>query len=306
MLVRSCNTPMVATRFRRRSAAACRCGAASLLLALTLFPLAGPGRAQSGTGTSGTSRSQRPTVSVPDFKNTVTPSTWWWQGPVATDLASALANELQATGEVQVVERQNVGAVLSEQEMTELGLVRKGPNAARKGQMTGARYIVLGTVTSFDSTVGSKGSSSNFGLLGFGNNSQQLETQDYVAIDVRIVDSTTGEVVGSRTVEGRSTNVAGARQQGVNLLPAAAGALLLFPNMGRTGQVLTGAAGTLNFGNSSSEMQRTPPAKALRAALIDASQYVACVLAPRDNCLARFAALDQQRRQRTGGVLQLE
>lgn len=297
---------MVVTRFRRRSAAAGRCGAASLLLALALLPLAGPGLAQSGYGSSGTSRGQRPTVSVPDFKNTVTPSTWWWQGPVATDLASALANELQATGEVQVVERRNVGAVLSEQEMTELGLVRKGPNAARKGQMTGARYIVLGTVTSFDSTVGSKGSSSNFGLLGFGNRQQQLETQDYVAIDVRVVDSTTGEVVGSRTVEGRSTNVAGARQQGVNLLPAAAGALLLFPNMGRTGQVLTGAAGTLNFGNSSSEMQRTPPAKALRAALIDASQYVACVLAPRDNCLARFAALDQQRRQRTGGVLQLE
>ena len=76
--------------------------------------------------------------------------------------------------------------------------------------------------------------------------------------------------------------------------------------MGRTGQVLTGAAGTLNFGNNSSEMQRTPPAKALRAALIDASQYVACVLSPRDNCLERYAMLDQQRRERTGSVLRLE
>jgi curli biogenesis system outer membrane secretion channel CsgG len=133
-----------------------------------------------------------PTVSVPDFKNSVSQPTWWWQGPVATDLAHALANELQATGELQVVERQNVSAVLSEQEMAELGLVRKGPNAARKGQLTGARYIVLGTVTSFDTRVGEKGSSSNFGLLGFGNNKQQLETQDYVAIDVRVVDSTTG------------------------------------------------------------------------------------------------------------------
>jgi curli biogenesis system outer membrane secretion channel CsgG len=245
-------------------------------------------------------------VSVPDFKNTVTPSTWWWQGPVATDLAHALANELQATGELKVVERQNVGAVLSEQEMAELGLVRKGPNAARKGQLTGARYIVLGTVTSYDSAVSEKGSTSNFGLLGFGNNKQQLETKDYVAIDVRVVDSTTGEVIGARTVEGRATNVAGAQQKGVSLLPAAAGALLLFPNMGRTGQVLTGAAGTLNFGNTSSEVQRTPPAKALRAALIDASDYVACVLAPRGNCLARYSAQDQQRRDRTGGVLQLE
>jgi len=290
-------TSPVSTRLRRLLAAA------PLLIAIAA-PLAS---GQAALAQSGASRpAARPTVSVPDFKNTVTPSTWWWQGPVATDLAHALANELQATGDLQVVERQNVGAVLSEQEMAELGLVRKGANAARKGQLTGARYIVLGTVTSFDSGVGEKGSSSNFGLLGFGNNKQQLETQDYVAIDVRVVDSTTGEVVGARTVEGRASNVAAAQQKGVSLLPAAAGALLLFPNMGRTGQVLTGAAGTLNFGNSSSEVQRTPPAKALRAALINASDYVACVLAPRGNCLARYAAQDQQRRDRTGGVLRLE
>lgn len=296
---------MVVSRLRRRPTRATQrhLGAAGLLLAA--LSLAAPAASLAQAPYPQGSR-PRPTVSVPDFKNTVTPSTWWWQGPVATELAHALANELQATGELQVVERQNVGAVLSEQEMAEMGLVRKGANAARKGQLTGARYIVLGTVTSFDSRVGEKGSTSNFGLLGFGNNKQQLETQDYVAIDVRVVDSTTGEVVGARTVEGRATNVAAAQQKGVSLLPAAAGALLLFPNMGRTGQVLTGAAGTLNFGNTSSEMQRTPPAKALRAALIDASDYVACVLAPRGNCLARFAAQDQQRRDRTGGVLRLE
>jgi hypothetical protein len=40
--------------------------------------------------------------------------------------------------------------------------------------------------------------------------------------------------------------------------------------------------------------------------LTNASDYVACVLAPRGNCLARFAAPDQQRRDRTGGVLRLE
>ena len=50
-------------------------------------------------------------------------------------------------------------------------------------------------------------------------------------------------------------------------MPAAAAALLLFPNLGRTGQVITGAAGTLNFGSNNSQSQRTPPAKAIRAAL---------------------------------------
>jgi curli biogenesis system outer membrane secretion channel CsgG len=248
----------------------------------------------------------KPTISVPDFKNTVTQPAWWWQGPVAADLAAVLANELQGTGELQVVERSNVKAVLSEQEMAELGIVRRDGNAARRGQMTGARYIVLGTVTSYETNTAEKSSGSNFGLLGFGKNNAQIETQDYVAIDIRVVDSSTGEVVGSRTVEGRASNVASRNQQGVSLLPAAGAALLLFPNMGRTGQVLTGAAGTLNFGNNSSEAQRTPAAKAIRAAISEASDYVACVLVPRGNCLARFEAKDQQRRERNRGVLQLD
>jgi curli biogenesis system outer membrane secretion channel CsgG len=248
----------------------------------------------------------RPTVSVPDFKNTVTQPAWWWQGPVATDLAAALANELQATGTLQVVERSNLGAVLSEQELAELGIVRKGPTAARKGQMTGARYIVLGTVTSYDSNVEEKSSGSNFGLMGFGTNQQQLETKDYVAIDIRVVDSSTGEVVGARTVEGRASNIAEAKEQGVSLLPLAGAALLLAPNMGRTGQVLTGAAGTLSFGNNRSQAQRTPAAKAIRAALTEASDYVSCVLVPQGDCLARFAAKDQLRRERNQGVLKLD
>ncbi|MCP9791199.1 CsgG/HfaB family protein [Vulcanococcus limneticus] len=248
----------------------------------------------------------RPTVSVPDFKNTVTQPAWWWQGPVAADLAAALANELQATGDLQVVERNNLKAVLSEQELAELGIVRKGPDAARRGQMRGARYIVLGTVTSYDTGVESKTSGSNFGLLGFGTSKQQAETRDYVAIDIRVVDSSTGEVIGSRTVEGRASNSAEARSSGVNLLPAAGLALWLAPNMGRTGQGITAAAGTLNFGNNSSQAQRTPAAKAIRAALIDASGYVSCLLAPKAGCMAAYEAQEQQRRERTRGVLQLE
>ena len=247
-----------------------------------------------------------PTVSVPDFKNSVSQPTWWWQGPVANDLAHALSNELSATGELQVVERNNTKEVLSEQQMAELGLVRKNGNAARKGQMTGARYIVLGTVTSYDSNVEEKSAGNSFGLMGFGKNQQQVETKDYVAIDIRVVDSTTGEVVGSRTVEGRASSGASAKETGFSLLPLAGAALLMAPNMGRTGQVLTGAAGTLNFGNRSSEAQRTPAAKALRAALTQAADYVSCLLAPRGNCMAKFQAQDQLRRERTKGVLQLE
>jgi len=248
----------------------------------------------------------KPTVSVPEFKNTVTQPTWWWQGSVAQDLAATLANELSATGDIQVVERSNLKQVLSEQELAELGIVKKGSNAAKKGQMTGARYIVLGTLTAYDNNVENKQSGSNFGLLGFGTAKQQLETKDYVALDIRIVDSSTGEIIGARTVEGRASNTAEARANGGSLAPAAGLALWLAPNMGTTGQALTAAAGTLQFGSNNSQSQRTPAAKAIRAALIDASNYVSCVLSPRDGCQEFYRAQDQQRRERTQGVLRLE
>ena len=246
-----------------------------------------------------------PTVSVPDFKNTVT-GTWWWQGPVAQDLSSALANELAATGDLKVVERRQLGQVLSEQELAELGIVRKGsPTAAKKGQMTGARYLVLGTITSYETATDVESKGSGMGFLGFGGSKQNSVTKDYVAIDIRVVDSTSGEIVGSRTVEGRASNTVEQKRSGGSLLPAAAILGATVP-MSSAGYAATAAAGTFNFSNNSTTATRTPAAKAIRAALIEASGYVSCLLAPRGDCMAAYNAKDQQRRQNTLGTLQLE
>lgn len=247
----------------------------------------------------------KPTVSIPDFKNNVT-GTWWWQGPVAQDLSHALANELAGTGDLQVVERQSLGQVLSEQELAELGIVKKSsPNAAKKGNVTGARYIVLGTISSYDTTTDVESKGGGFGFLGFGNNKQSTVTKDYVAIDVRVVDSTTGEVVGARTVEGRAANTMEQKSSGGSLLPAAA-LLGAFVPMSRTGYAATGAAATLNFSNNSTTASRTPAAKAIRAALIEASNYVSCLLVPKSGCMAAIQAQDQQRRQNTLKTIDLE
>ena len=247
----------------------------------------------------------RPTISVPEFKNTIT-GNWWWQGPVAQDLAHGLANELAASGDIAVVERRNISQVLSEQELANLGIVAKGSaTAARSGQMKGARFIILGTLSSYDSTTNEESSGSSFGFLGFGSRKKNIVTKDYVAIDIRVVDSTTGEIVGSRTVEGRASNTIEQRGGGGSLLPAAA-ILGAFVPMSQAGYAATAAAGTLNFSNESTKANRTPPAKAIRAALIEASSYVSCLLAPKGDCMAAFSAKDQQRRQNTLDTLKLE
>lgn len=269
----------------------------AVAMTLVASSLASPGLAQQSR--------PKPTVSVPEFRNAVNQA-WWWQGPVAEDLSAALANELQATGDLQVVERRKIGQVLSEQELAELGIVRQGPAAAQRGQMTGARYIVLGTVTSYESGVAAQATGNRMSLLGIGGSSQSQETQDYVAVDIRVVDSTTGEIIGARTVEGRATNTAQSKSRGVNLAPAAGLALWGLPGLSRGGQAAVGGAGTFNYDSSSSEAQRTPVGQALRAALVDASDYVSCVLVPKGDCEARFAAQDQRRRERTRSVLQLD
>jgi curli biogenesis system outer membrane secretion channel CsgG len=261
--------------------------------------------AQSIAPTSARKSLLKPTVSIPEFKNNVT-GAWWWQGPVAQDMAHALANELQATGELKIVERQSLGQVLSEQELAALGIVKKAPTAAQKGQMTGAQYIVLGTVTSFESNtdVDSKGSGMSF--MGFGGSKQVTTTKDYVSIDIRVVDSTTGEIVGARTVEGRSSNSTEQKQRSGSLLPAAGLVAGFVPGMSSAGYAATAAAGTLSFDNNSTTANRTPVVKAIRAALISASNYVSCLLVPQGDCMAELQAQDRERRTKTLGTLQLE
>jgi len=67
---------------------------------------------------------EKPRISVPDFKNETSSNWWWWNSNTSQQLADALSNELTSTGKFTVVERQKLGAVLSEQELAQAGLVR--------------------------------------------------------------------------------------------------------------------------------------------------------------------------------------
>ena len=243
-----------------------------------------------------------PTVSVPDFKNEVGQLAWW-SPRVSRQLADALSNELSAAGGLTVVERQNVKAVLSEQEMAELGIVRKNDRAAKSGQMTGSQYVILGRVSGYENNVETKQSGSGMRFLGFGGSKDVAETKAYVSLDLRIVDTTTGEVVGYKTVEGRAKNTAQVKGSGGSLAPLAG---LVGGLTGAGGAYGLAAAGTFGYNESSSETKKTPASKAVRAALIAASDYVSCVLVRKDQCLDDYARGDVQRRQNTLDVLEMD
>ena len=245
-----------------------------------------------------------PTVSVPDFKNQVG-QLRWWSPRVSSQLADALSNELSAAGGLTVVERQNTKAVLSEQEMAELGIVKQDGRAAKSGQMTGAQYVILCRISGFENNVETKQSGGGMKFMGFGGSKTVAESKAYVSLDLRIVDTTTGEVVGFKTVEGRATNTAKVKGSGGSLAPLAGlvGGLTGASGAGAYGLA---AAGTLSFNESSSETKKTPAAKAVRAALIAASDYVSCVLVRQDQCLDNYARSDARRRQNTLDVLEMD
>ena len=214
----------------------------------------------------------RPTIAVVEFTNNAQNATWF-HGSIGTDMADVLSNELSSTGDFNVVEREKIGAVMAEQDFARSGRVRHG-SGPRTGNITGAHYLVTGSVSGYSEDTSDTGGGLNFRGFHIGGH----QSQAYVAVDLRVVDSETSEVVYSRTVEGRSSD------SGVSL----------------GGYVGGGVGGDFFHDN------HTPAAKAVRAALVEATDYLDCVMVKRDSCIASFDAKEQRRRQSDKDVLKLD
>ena len=214
--------------------------------------------------------SQKPVSAVAEFKNETSAS--WWSSSVGKDLAGLLSNELAATNEFRVVERQKMDAIIQEQNLMASGRAKLG-NAAQMGKLFGAQYLVMGTVTSYEEQAKSSGSGLSFGGISVGGKSAQA----YVAVDIRVVDTTTGEIAFVRTIEGNSKS---------------GGSNISFSKFGASG-------GTKNEENK-------PAGKAIRAAIVMVSEYLECVMVLKNGCESGFDQQDKRRRQKTADTLNLD
>ena len=246
-----------------------------------------------------------PTISVPDFKNNAD-NIPWWSNRMGKQLSDVLSNELSNVG-LNVVERGNVDAVLSEQELADLGIVSKtarNNNTAKRGNMRGAQFIILGGVSSYEEGVSQKASTNKSSFMGASNDAGSVESSAYIAVDLRVVNSTTGEIVASRTVEGTAKSTTKKQSSGFD--GSALGGF-----MGSNSNSAAARRGSQIFGSmktesSTVEVVKVPKEKAIRAALISASDYVNCVLVVRGDCLAEFEAQERKRRSNTLGVLNFD
>ena len=212
----------------------------------------------------------KPSIGVAEFRNDT--SAAWWYGGAGSDLSSMLTNELAGTEKFKVVERAKLGHVLDEQDLGASGRVNKA-SAAKVGKLTGAQYLVMGTVSAF--TENSSGGGGGLSFKGFSVGGKKNDA--YLAIDLRVVDTTTGEVAFTRTVEARSTSY------GIH----------------GTGYV-KGLSGGLG------KYENTPTGKAIRACLMEISDYLGCVMVDKDDCVAEYKAKESSRRDKTKKSIKLD
>lgn len=212
----------------------------------------------------------KPSVGVAEFKNES--GAGWWRGGVGWELSGMLSNELSSTGDFRVVERAKLEKVLEEQNLAASGRVRSG-SGAKMGQLTGADYLVMGTVTSYEENTANTGGGLSFRGISLGGK----KSEAYIAVDVRVVNATTGEVDFSRTIEGRSSG--GGMSVG------------LFRG---------------GFGGSLAHEEKTPAGKAIRAALVEITDYLDCVMVKRDGCEAEFGAKERRRRDSDRKAIKLD
>lgn len=208
---------------------------------------------------------QRPVVAVAAFTNEAgaTADRWWTRG-VGEQLRHVLSDELRATGSFVVVDRPRALTATTgdDRVASDFTAARGAEDADTPGH---ARYLIAAAVSAY----GEGSSSSKAGVA-----DSTAGRHVYVALDVRVIDTQTANVVHTRTVDSRR---------------GCAGA----------------CADLARPIDRSGDLDRTPlPSKALRSATMEATDYLRCVMALRtQGCLARYSYREHHPTQ---GLLDLE
>lgn len=217
---------------------------------------------------------ERPVLAVAEFTNDATGARWWRAG-VGRELSGMLTNELAAIGAFTMVERSQLEYVLREQDLGASGRVRPD-TAAEIGRLTGAGYIVTGTVTDYSEDTRRTRGGVNMRGINIGGRGTNLgiggeRTEAYIAVDVRVINATTGEITHVRTVEGRTQD----------------GGVTLRAQRGR-------------FGGNLDHASDTPAGEAIRAALIEITDFLECEMVLQTSaCRAKYQQREDTRRERT-------
>ncbi|PIE69890.1 MAG: penicillin-binding protein activator LpoB [Deltaproteobacteria bacterium] len=215
---------------------------------------------------------EKPRMGVLRFSNNT--GAGWWGGSTGRDLQDMLVAELATKKCFSVLERKELDAVMKEQNLGASGRVSKNTRA-KIGNLTGAKYLVAATVSSYEQSSSGGGGGISFKGISVGGKRDRA----YIAVDLKVIDVDTGEIADVRTIEATS------KSGGLNL--------------GLSKGFFSGKLG---------QYKKTPAGKAIRACIMEIADYLECSLVKgkHHKCMADFDAKESKRREKTKGSIDLE
>jgi len=191
-------------------------------------------------------------VAIADFDVKAAKAT----GEIGGGLREMLVTALINSNRFSVVERQVLNAIMQEQELSASGAAQQGAGGPQRGRIKTADIIVTAAVTEFEpqasggsAGIGGGGSVASGvlgGLLGASMN------KAHMALDIRVVDTSTSEVLAATRVQGQASDVAGG--------------------------FMMGFMGNWALGGGLSAYANTPMEKAIRVCIIEAVRYILQVI----------------------------
>jgi len=138
----------------------------------------------------------------------------------AHGMTEMLTTALVKTDRFVVLERADMPKVIGEQDFGASGRVN-AETAPKEGKIIGAQAIITGDITEFSYNQSSEGGNLQM-LHGFGAKKDKVTA--LVAVDIRVIDAATGEVLASERAEGKAqmSNVSASVTSGGSSFSAAA------------------------------------------------------------------------------------
>ena len=180
--------------------------------------------------------SLKKTVAVFDFQNDSGYSSVLNLGQ---DFSTQLSDALIQSGKFIVLTRQDIDVVIAEQDLAQSGRFAKS-STAKVGKILPAQILIKGRITEFQENKSGGGQGFSIHGVTLGAN----KATAHIAVIVQLVDSTTGEIIDSKRVEGQAN----------------------------AGGFSIGYSGS--FSLSSSSFKKTPLGKAVQMAIDRAAIYV--------------------------------
>ncbi|MCX6558000.1 MAG: CsgG/HfaB family protein [Candidatus Aminicenantes bacterium] len=198
----------------------------------------------------------------------------WWNSQVGNELSDMLAAELVSTRSFSVLERKELDAVLGEQDLSASDRVSEATKVKLK-QLKGAQYLIAGTVSAYEENVKGGGAGIRLGPVSLGGSKEKA----YIAVDVKVVDTETGEIVDARTIEATAK-----------------------------GSALSAGLSIRNFSFEGGGYNKTPAGKAIRACILYVAEYLECsmVRGTDDECMEKWDEMDSKRKEKTKDAIDLD